>query len=80
MVGTNYRLEYNQKQGLFNFEDTEKNNKNTFGWIKVCDKLSEAQCIEFTKKMDKKYSSLGSSKKFPTTETIKAEFVEFLLN
>lgn len=72
-----YRLEYNQNQGLFHFEDVEKNNKNTNGWYCVCDKISQNQCIEFTDKIEEKYNG---DKNFPSVETIKAEFVEFLLN
>ena len=75
MGATNYRLEYNQKQGLFHFEDIEKNNKKTNGWVCICDTISQNQCIEFTDIIDEKYSS---DKDYPTTETIKAEFVKFL--
>lgn len=41
------RLEYNQKQGLFHFEDVDKENKNTNGWKTICEKMSVDQAMEF---------------------------------
>ena len=47
------RLEYNQKQGLFHFENVDKENKNTNGWETICDKMSVDQAMEFVEDIDK---------------------------
>ncbi len=53
------RLEYNQKQGLFHFENVDKDNKNTNGWETICDKISVDQAMEFVEDIDKEIPTLG---------------------
>lgn len=77
MKAINYRLEYNQAQGMFHFESVTKNNKNTNGWVSICDKLDETQCIDFAQEMERKY---GSNKSYPTNTIIKLNFVWYIKN
>ena len=73
-----WRFEYNEKQGLTNFEDNDKNNANTFGWETICDNLSEVQCLEFCDVLDKEYPNIGGEKPFPRTSVIIEEFELYL--
>ena len=65
------RLEYNQKQGLFHFENVDKENKNTNGWETICDKMSVDQAMEFVEDIDKEIPTLGDDIKIPFKTMVK---------
>jgi hypothetical protein len=78
-----WRLEYNEKVGQTNFEFVNKNNSNTFGWVTICDNLSENQSLEFCDLIYGKYPNINNlngviTKNFPSASQIKNDFVEFL--
>ena len=65
------RLEYNQKQGLFHFEDVDKENKNTNGWKTICEKMSVDQAMEFVEDIDNEIPTLGDDIKIPFKTMVK---------
>ena len=65
------RLEYNQKQGLFHFENVDQDNKNTNGWETICDKISVDQAMEFVEDIDKEIPTLGDDIKIPFKTMVK---------
>jgi hypothetical protein len=83
MAKDNYRLEYNETQGAFNFDDGSHKN-GSFGWITICGEISAEQAAEFIDKIDTKYPSTNWMNKyrqtdFPSLSIIQAEFKNFLL-
>lgn len=70
-----YRLEYNEQEGFFHFEDIKANNENTNGYKTICKKISVEQCIEFT---DLIYNKYLDDNKSPTYITVLQDFVDFL--
>ena len=76
-----YRLEYSSKEGVFHYEDTDNNNKNTNGYVCLCDNITLNQCDEFTNEMFEKYPNIntGNNKGYPTIKMMKIEFKSFLL-
>jgi hypothetical protein len=68
-----WRLEYNQTTGDFHFEDTRKDNKETAGYLTICDSISEIQCVEFCQLVNHMVEE-----PFPTIEILRDEFVAFL--
>lgn len=77
-----FRLEYSEKFGLFNYENPDKNNKNTNSYFCLCDKITMRQCNEFTGLMFKKHPNIntGNGKKYPSIKIIIDEFKAFLLS
>lgn len=79
------RLEYNEKQGGFHF-DNYTHEKNTFGWITICDSISDKQASEFAELMREKYPGTDWSDfearhkyEYPILQIIQKEFRNFLL-
>lgn len=77
----NFRLEYNEKQGCFHF-DNYNHVPNTCGWVTICDSLPDKQCTQFFKKIYNKYAILDYPGKDklpkPNIETLRNEFAEFM--
>jgi hypothetical protein len=77
------RLEYNEQQGGFHF-DNGTHKKDSFGWHCICENITEEQANEFADFIAQKYPDTEWTKvdrcNFPTTSTIKKEFVNFLLS
>ncbi|MBB1194840.1 hypothetical protein DNC80_14310 [Flavobacterium sp. SOK18b] len=70
-----YRLEYNEKQGFFHFENIKENNKNTNGYQTICKNISVDQCIEFVSLIYEKHFGIDVD---PTFENVLHEFISFL--
>lgn len=73
----NFRLEYNQIQGMFHCDDG-RSEKNSFGWATICDSLSYAYCDEFIEKIHGRYTFFDDAISHPRLETIKRDFGNFL--
>jgi len=82
-----FRLEYNEKQGGFHCEMWRKKQMmpaNTFGWVTICDYISDSMQRQFTNLMMDKYRALNwslenrRSYKTPTAKKIRAEFEKFM--
>ena len=78
-----YRLEYNETQGGFHF-DNYTHKRNTHGWFMLCPALSDKACMEFVQLMKRKYYTLGKGRgrdsrgNYPTFLMIKDEFKKFI--
>jgi len=85
IVEEKYRLEYNESQGGFHY-DNYSHQKNTMGWITICDAISAEQANEFANMMEEKYPDIGwmnihrQRDKCPSVEQVKKEFEKFLLS
>lgn len=79
---TYYRLEYNERQGGFHYNNGGQE-PETFGWVTICASLSHENCDDFVNKMNEKYPATNwtyeNRKDYPSAETIKKEFRDFLL-
>jgi hypothetical protein len=70
-----FRLEYNQNNGFFHFEDILKKNEDTNGYKTICNNLSCENCKDFIEFVNNKYNI---EVELPTFEIILLEFEEFL--
>ena len=79
----NYRLEYNERQGGFHF-DNGSHEENTFGWVTLCKNISDKQAMEFAENMREKYPATDwmnedrEPRDYPSLKLIKIEFENFL--
>lgn len=58
-----YRLEYNEKQNMWHYENPSKDNANTYGWVTIDNNQEEKKISLFTHIMDEVLSQLGDCAK-----------------
>ena len=73
-----YHLEYCERDGFFYFADDYDN--PSIHYRVICKHVPKERCEEFAELMSNKYRSLRIGEgDFPSFETIKSEFHDFLL-
>jgi hypothetical protein len=77
----NVRIEYNQKDGNFHFEDINKETKIAIGYKPICHNVNVDKAIEFIHHISIKFEAFNKeTKPYPNVMTILSEFNHFIRN
>ena len=75
-----YRLEYNEKQGVFQFDSYSKRKDNQYGWETIAMVISMEDLKKFMSSVIEKYPHVntGSGNVFPTANEVKKLYNLFI--
>jgi hypothetical protein len=76
-----YRLEYNEKQGVFQFDSYSKRKDEQYGWETIAMVISLDDLKKFVSTVTEKYPTLNSRGKgetFPTANEVKKLYNLFI--
>ena len=75
-----YRLEYNEKQGKFEYNSFSKRKEKLFGWETIAMVICQADLEKFMEIVKEVYPQISSGQgdPFPKTEVIRKMYNEFI--